>query len=308
MGSLGEIRTEWRKHAVAPWTWRQAKNQACVQGSLVREGEAGGVYLTSDDKASLIKGRRAYCKPRKVGDDDERRAAREKICSDLGYELGIPIPPVVLLERPGAPPSEERFCCASLVVHPAQYPWWQLEKWHKDPSMATRAHAMITSLLPRAASECLAFDVWVGQPDHYGTPGSAHNLAWGYQPHQSGNGEFLFFDFAFSLGYKRWWPQDWAAGGWSIGGIPGRPVIPPVMEGYADPKVLEEIVTKIEAFPEEVIVEIVGRIPDEYMKPDRRKVIVDGLLGRRAIVRTVLAAKLPAAKVAALPAPSGGQS
>jgi len=92
MLSNEEIAGRWRATAIAPWAWTPARNASGTLDVVV-EGEAGGLMVTCPE----LGGRRAYMKPLKKGSRAGfERAAREKIASDLAFDLKVPVPPVVL--------------------------------------------------------------------------------------------------------------------------------------------------------------------------------------------------------------------
>ena len=47
--------------------------------------------------------------------------ANEKIISDLGYELRLSVPPVLLYRRENRLLNEEGRCCVSLVMYPEHH-------------------------------------------------------------------------------------------------------------------------------------------------------------------------------------------
>lgn len=110
-----EVAKAWRAEVVSSRQWRRAPNQAGVI-----EGEATGFFVKT---AGF--GRRAYLKPAKDHPDSarHRRAAREKIASDLACDLGLPVPPAVLWNRPSVEGGEQRAVVLTLVMFPRQWPW-----------------------------------------------------------------------------------------------------------------------------------------------------------------------------------------
>lgn len=277
--------TNWRDHAESPWPWRAdgTPNQAGGQPAP-QAGEAGGFFVRCD----ALGGCRAYLKPMRIGHSPAHaRAAREKIVSDVAHDLGILVPPVLLTERTSCPAGQERFVCVSRVMYPRQFPWHQIKRFVVDHNLDPRVNQILMAAMPRAAAGGMALDAWVSQPDHNDHP---HNIIFGYTPSATSTGEFIFLDFAWSLGYPvrpsdPACPNSWEKGLWKN---TVEPPFPPHMKRYIDPVVLDELVTKIEAFPEAALDKIVNRIPDEYLDPAQRALILEGLIGRRTLLRPML--------------------
>ena len=168
--------------------WSTCANQAGVLG-YVAEGESGGRFVVAD----RWPGRRGYMKPRRRDPDPRHaRAAREKICSDLAYEVGCRVPPVVLARREDAPIDEERGCCVSLVMYPRQFPWEQIKRFLDAAPPGTE---ILRERLPVAAAEGLVFDTWVGQTDH--ADHHPHNIVFGYMVESDASQPFAEAEYVF---------------------------------------------------------------------------------------------------------------
>jgi hypothetical protein len=269
-----ELVAQWRQALFLDCRWTAFPNQAGVLG-YVAEGEAGGRFVVTERWPQ----RRAYLKPRKRDPDPRRaRAAREKICADLAYEVGCRVPPVVLARREGDPADEERACCVSLVMYPRQYPWEQIKRFLQAGPPGTE---ILRERVPAAAAVGFAFDTWVGQTDH--ADHHPHNIVFGYVPGQDSKqppveAEYVFLDFAMALGWGGLWEGEGAR---SMGVAP----FPSAMIGAIDSIALGGILDRIESVPEATVSEIVHRIPDDYLLPAQREVITKGLLARRELVR-----------------------
>jgi hypothetical protein len=272
-----ELAAIWRREVTLGCRWVEVPNTAGVLGD-VQEGEAGGLFVHADRWPR----RRAYMKPRKRDPDPRSaRAAREKICADLAFEVGCLVPPVVLARRENGPTQEERACSVSLVMYPRQFPWEQVKKFALSGPPGTE---LLRERLPTAAATGLAFDTWVGQTDHNDHP---HNIIFGYVPHDdpsiaATDGDYVFLDYAMALGWRGGWEGN---GSNALGIAP----FPPAMKAAIDRGILEGTLERIESLTEETVAEVVNRIPDEYLVAEQREIILKGLHHRRTALRGWLA-------------------
>jgi hypothetical protein len=110
-----EVAAEWRKHAVSPYVWKPSPDQVGVI-----TGEAGGYRVQSDEFPRM-----AYLKPANPNPDEpvRSRAAREKIASDLAYELHLAVPPALLTTRENPPAGCTANVVVTLYLYPAQWRW-----------------------------------------------------------------------------------------------------------------------------------------------------------------------------------------
>ncbi len=262
-----EISEAWRRRVELPGRWRRSSSQA--GGLLVAgKGEAGGYFVELD----AVAGRRAYLKPHKR--HGWRRAAREKIASDLAGDLGVTVPPVLLAVNEA--PDVERWVCVSLLLYPHQFSWSQIRNFlgeNESPIVSELA-----SLMSAPAARAFAFDTWLDQTDHHDHPS---NIVFGYEGSDYRTGEFIFLDYAFSLG---------VSGGWANEGYRACQAapFPARMCSTLSEPVLEETVQRIEATSEGQIEDVVNRIPWQWLPDAEKQVIVTGLLERRQLVRPAL--------------------
>lgn len=279
----------WRDEIFSPFTWRSAPSQA---GTIpqVPVGEAGGLYVHCDELGS----RRAYLKPRrKQRGPFTNRAGREKIAADLAHDLGVRVPPVVLYIRRDAPHGEEELTCLSLVMYPKQWSWELARSYIVDPLRSETCNRIAMSKLPAAAARALALDAWVGQLDHGDHP---NNIIFGYPYGAPEQGEFVFLDYSWSLGFGGGIAPyanhpTWADGRWAD----DLPIaFPPHMRRFLDRTELDHFLGKIEAFDESVLEHIVGRVPQDYIHDAERRIVLEGLVGRKSLVRGWLKADLEA--------------
>jgi len=263
-----EIAREWRAIVELPGAWRRASSQA--GGLLVAApGEAGGFFVEVD----AVPGRRAYLKPLKK--HGWRRAARGKIASDLAYEVGVSVPPVLLTVNEKVPDAE-RWACVSLLMYPHQFSWGQIRNFLAEGESPIVPE--ISALMSAPASRAIAFDTWLDQTDHNDHPS---NIVFGYEGSAYQSGVFVFLDYAFSMGVSGTWKDE---GFRACGPAP----FPPRMCGSLSVPVLEQVISAIEAVPDDVVLDVVQRVPWQWLPDDEKQVILAGLLGRRRLVRAAL--------------------
>src|SRR5207249_599738 len=121
------------------------------KGNVVH-GEADGFFVTAGDLSG-------YGKPGSSASLARPRAAYEKIASDLAFDLGLPVPPCLLWERPGAGVGQEKHCCVSLVPFQQAWQWRQVR--HLPPENLER----ILLEVKEPMSAMVPFDTWVGNGD-----------------------------------------------------------------------------------------------------------------------------------------------
>jgi hypothetical protein len=283
-----EIAAEWRTKAFSDAYWKPDLNQAGGPVGAPRMGESGGRFGGSDS----LPRRRVYLKPGKRDPNPRHaRAAREKIASDLAYDLGITVPPVVLARYRHA--TDEENICASLVMYPAAYSWSEIVKKLDGSRPSPREEAVrklieqASALLPTAAAHALAFDTWVQQQDH--GPHNDHNIVFGYEPKDGGRYAFILLDFALAFGVG----GRWETTGHSESSENCKPApLHPKMIERVDPNELSRMIDKIEKMPDTAIDEIVRRIPSTHLPAAEMDVIVGGLMVRRELLRAALGAYL----------------
>lgn len=232
------------------------------------EGEAGGLMVTCD----ALQGRRAYMKPRRKT-NTVRRAAREKIASDLAHDLDVCVPPVILGERREAG-SEETHVAVSLVMFPRQDSW---EIVRRALERQVPSAALYRASMPHAAARAWAFDTWLGQGDHKDE--SPDNIIFGYDPKNvEETGCFVFLDYAFSMGHLGSWDGEKAR---QCEPVP----FPTLMRAEVDRTELGRAIDDIESYDEKAIEEVVYRVPVSHLDGDEKEHIVSTLKARRTLVR-----------------------
>lgn len=262
--TIEKLRTIWRTELLSTDTWTISTI------GQIAAGEAGGFRVENP-----IAPFGAYLKPRNLHPGGTPRAANEKIVADLAYELGMSVPPVVLYHRNPVTAGEESRCCLSLVMYGEIYEWGCLfgaTKWVLPEPAKGLVLNIIRSSMARY-SETLALDLLIGQTDRH----SDRNVVFGIDPTDQADAAFMFVDHSFTLNHdKRWDAKGWT----NIGAVP----LPDVFrESLSKPRLVTGA-EKIAALPDETVRSIVWRIPDEYMAEQQKKVVSDGLIGRKALV------------------------
>lgn len=258
------IRDIWRREAT--WDrWTRADNQA---GAI--QGESGGFMVKVTDF-----NRRAYLKPADTKTDDltHCRAAREKIASDLAYELNLPVPPACLSKHHLNP------VVLSLVMYDIQWSWREICSLPDGkPLLQT-----IINMALRKCSPMYVFDTWLQQEDHEDHP---HNIILGHDPLHPGSGEILFLDYANSMGFRGNWEGDQWQRLTKVG-------FPEKMCRVLDRNLIEQAITNIESLKDDLIREIVTRIPASHLPVQQKQIIETGLLGRKHLLRRAFSDLLP---------------
>lgn len=257
------VAAEWRRQVLTTDVWAVAGRPGD------KGGESAGFFVRSGDRGG-------FAKP---GRDDPPvaqcpRAAHEKIAADLAFELGLPVPPVVLWDRGSAPEGRERYVAISLLVFRNLHTWSQVEA---EPSLAQRLAAAFSE----AASAMSAFDTWVGNTDRQNPANLLAHLDDRSDPALT---RVAYIDYAYSLSHS--WNQGEA---WKL---PTAVAYYP-SQGVLDVAAVGEAVSRIEELPEALIGEIVSRVPAGFLIPERSRVILEGLLHRQGALRAIMRATYP---------------
>src|SRR5207244_7574605 len=99
----------WRDQSLSPDSWKETGKAGEA------EGEGAGYYVTCGPV-------NAFAKPSTL-DPAVCRAAHEKIASDLAFDLGLPVPPAVLLRCPKPPVGNQPNVVLSLIPFLAVHKW-----------------------------------------------------------------------------------------------------------------------------------------------------------------------------------------
>jgi HipA-like protein len=249
------LAAEWRNAPVTAEAWTTDGNM------FAAPGEAGGCFVVSGN-------RRGWAKPGAKKMDDCPRAAHEKIASDLAFELGLPVPPVVLWERKNGGLQDETFCCISAIPFDAAIKWGQIAA---VPTTAAR----LLAAFPAHASAMSVFDCWVDNQDR-------HNDGNVLASEAGGVARVAYIDYSYALSHS--WGQQ------VPDPIPGPGRYPATA---ADEAAAKDCLAAIEGLTEEKIREIVNRVPDQFLPAAKKVIISDGLIARRPKIRAALRGHYP---------------
>jgi hypothetical protein len=143
------VGAEWRSKAIDEMPWTATHEQR-------PGGESQGFWVK---RAGL----RGYLNPSKANARDiavHPRAAHEKIAADLAIDLGLPVPPAILVDGT-ASGGLVQAAVVSLVLYPEMYKWSQV--------IATPSALAVASHVLRATraiwSGIVALDAWLANSD-----------------------------------------------------------------------------------------------------------------------------------------------
>jgi hypothetical protein len=243
---------EWRAATAMALDWAIAGNPGGLEGSAIG-------YLVRCDRYT------GFAKP--SHDTGIPVAAHEKIAADLAFDLGLPVPPVILWDRGDRKDRLLRFCAVSLVAfQPAN-------KWRAINSVSVTRDRLLPQFTA-AASAMIPFDTWIDNTDRIndGNLIAAEPIG---KPTV-----YAYIDHGHTMSHS-----------WGEGPAPGvgSAVGPYPTQVKPDGKIVSAILAAIEALSEDQIRAIADRVPEEYITPKRRECISNGLCQRRAGLRTALA-------------------
>jgi hypothetical protein len=254
------VGAEWRRTAVDPESWKATAGER-------PGGEAEGFFV---ERGEL----RGYLKPSKADANvaGHPRAAHEKIAADLAFDLGLPVPPAVLVDGVACG-GRTREAVVSLVLYP------EIQKWAQ--ATATTASTAVAHGVLRSTvtiwSGIIAFDAWLANSDR----NNDTNLLIGTDIHSEQRvSEPIFCDFANCMIHSNWTGE----GGRDV----ALPPMLPVMSDFYDRGSALATAERIAGFRVETIQEIVHRIPDPYLQPTHKAAIVTCLSERRSKVPSVI--------------------
>lgn len=198
------------------------------------------------------------------------RAAHEKIASDLAYDLGLPVPPVVLWRRPVSKEGQEEFVAVSAVPFEPAFTW-------RDATLSEELEARLTKALETPAAWMCAFDTWIG---NYDRMNDGNLLVQEDVTQTPALARCAYIDFAGAL--SRMWTRevDWKGLDSAIGFFPPK--------APRNPLELARAVERIEQLESHRVEEIVRRLPVDFLPDEPRERIWRGLSYRQETLRTIL--------------------
>lgn len=254
--TLGSVKKKWRAVTFTKRKWVASSDR----GMGPKPGEAGG-YLVQARRFPFS----AWLKPFNENRPDHPRGANEKIASDLACELGLWVPPVLLYRVPEDVTQPEHRCCVSLLAFDEMARFDVAEKALAGNELERFEKAL------QHGSGILAFDTWIDNCDRK----NGGNTVVGEEP-----GHFIinYIDHSNAFNHGgRWSNERWQT-------VRAARQLPRQAKVF-DQKIVMRMVNRIERLSASKITGIVDRIPDDYMDSEHRSVVVDGLLGRRSLVR-----------------------
>jgi hypothetical protein len=255
------IRCSWRQQVVNTERWERHSDAA----RPVRGGEAGG-FLVRSVQTGLI----GYLKPLNPR-GHHSRSAYEKIASDLAYEIGVNVPPVVLYRRPDAESSQPREVSISFAWAGA-VPWGDLcSIGETDGGVRPPALAALIRRLVAGSSGVMALDAWLRNTDRNNEGNAIMTYAGVEDP-----GQLFYVDFANAMDFDGHWSADK-----DNHQKFERVAVPPLLATCAARNRVEDAAQRIAGLSDSVVAEIVGRVPDDFLRAPAREQLLGWLVWRK---------------------------
>jgi len=260
---IEELRKRWREEVWLDHDWKFDRHRQSSPGIL------DGMWIAHDP---LFAPYGAYLKP--TNKCTYPAAAREKIAADLAHDVGVPVAPVILTDAPPSFGSPQKEACVSLVTHPKQPPY----SWALDGSMPlTPVVELMCSRAKEACSKIVVFDMWIGNYDR----NTLDNIVYGEDEDAPERAAFCAIDHSSSMGGCGR-VSTWRGDGWSD---MQRLPFPPVLESHLDKATMLSAAIAIHSVLDSEIRHCVERIPERYMSSAIKNETVNGLLGRKQLLR-----------------------
>lgn len=243
--------------------WRDTIATDVLWADRGKPGQMGGVtqgYFVDHGSTT------GFAKPSR-STDPVPTAAQEKIASDLAYDLGLPVPPVLLWDRGARGDGLHRYCAVSLV------PFEPANKWGTILRVPLTRDRLLPSFM-QAASAMVVFDTWIGNSDRV----NEGNLIVSEVPDGIGL-QYAYIDYGHTMSH-----------GWGDGPAPaiGSIVGPYPVQVAIDGMIVSQTVERIEALSDDHLRAVVTRVPEEFISHKRSQCIEDGLRRRRAGLRNAV--------------------
>lgn len=194
-------------------------------------------------------------------DDNVCHAAHEKIVADLAYQVGLPIPPVILWDRQDDA-LPQRYACISAWAFPNSFHWGEVEgiltTAQKDAS-----RPIFSAIQP--------FETWISAEDRK----REHVLV--HADPADGKVSLAFIDYSFSLS------KSWKDSPSKIQVAQQFMPVPPRL----DADILQAI-ENIDKISHEMIDAIVDRVPDMYLDALKKEIIKSNLKDRVGRIQAML--------------------
>lgn len=241
---------DWAERIAADWMANPIQSVPVVQLSEFTSSADGACRVSFGDDERI-----AFVKPRE--EKGSRVIAHEKIASDIGKLLGLPVAPVVIRAKEADPPWD-RFTAMSLSCLAAPRHWG-------DTPLA------LDDTIVGVLEPLRVFWTWLGDTDHNNHP---HNIL--YELPVRGHPRFAAIDHSYIL------PDG------------TDPLTAPVCGGYdtashaAAPPVRQRMLDAIEALDVAKLQHLVTRLVGTVLTDDQARQTITWLESRRANLRAIL--------------------
>jgi hypothetical protein len=256
------LRAKWRSDLMTEEEWQPYSDQAAP--TQAQPGEAGG-FLAKSSPSGLI----GYLKP--LDSAPRPRAAYEKIASDLAHAAGIPVPGVVLYRRT-APPAGQPVQVAISQVAGRSLVWSDLCNLHAADGGLPADRPALREMIGRVfATGCgvMAFDSWLRNTDRQNDRNAVLVFDVGDVA-----GTLLYLDFANTMDHDGQWTQGQHQTFCKVS-------FPPYFISCVDRSRVQQAAERIAGLADQLVIEVVQRMPDDFMDPPTREKLAGWLVWRK---------------------------